>query len=84
MKKDCRDELMLHVSIYKCKRAKKKIMEEMEGSYVDEFKKLEAYCHELRTSNPGSDISVEISKEALEGGRRVFSRMYVCFNSAKV
>ncbi|KAK4264572.1 hypothetical protein QN277_025731 [Acacia crassicarpa] len=83
MKKDCRDELKLHVSIHKCKRAKKMIMEEMEGSYVDEFNKLEAYLHELRTSNPGSDISVEISKEALESGRRVFSRMYLCLNASK-
>ncbi|XP_028770058.1 uncharacterized protein LOC114727523 [Neltuma alba] len=59
-------------------------MDEMEGSYKDEFHNLEAYCNELRTSNPGSDISVEVSKEALENGRREFRRMYVCFNACKV
>ncbi|XP_028758629.1 uncharacterized protein LOC114717580 [Neltuma alba] len=84
MKKDVEIEFKVHVSIHKCKRAKRLIMDEMEGSYKDEFQNLEAYCKELRTSNPGSDISVEVSKEALENGRREFRRMYVCFNACKV
>lgn len=84
MKKDLEDELKLHVTLIKCKRAKRIIMQEMEGSYVDEFNNLEAYCQELRTSNPGSDVSIEISKDAMEEGKRVFSRLYICFNASKV
>ncbi|XP_028788217.1 uncharacterized protein LOC114744193 [Neltuma alba] len=84
MKNDVERELKVHVSLHKCKRAKRRIVQHMDGSFVDEFSKLEAYCNELKVSNPGSDISVEISNEALEQGRRVFRRMYLCFNAAKV
>ncbi|XP_028778511.1 uncharacterized protein LOC114735021 [Neltuma alba] len=84
MKNDVERELKVHVSLHKCKRAKRRIIQHMDGSFVDEFSKLEAYCNELKVSNLGSDISMEISNEALEQGRRVFRRMYLCFNAAKV
>ncbi|XP_028793439.1 uncharacterized protein LOC114749123 [Neltuma alba] len=84
MKNDVERELKVHMSLHKCKRAKKRIIQHMDGSFVDEFSKLEAYYNELKVSDPGSDISVEISNEALEQGKRVFRRMYLCFNAAKV
>ncbi|KAI9121542.1 hypothetical protein K1719_008575 [Acacia pycnantha] len=49
----------------------------------DENAKLEANCNELKVSNPGSDVSVELSGKALDQGMRVFRRMYVCFNASK-
>ncbi|KAK4269207.1 hypothetical protein QN277_022395 [Acacia crassicarpa] len=84
MKKDVERDLKVFVSRYKCKRAKRMIMEVMDGGFADEYKKLEAYCNELKVSNPGSDVSVELSGEALDQGRRVFRRMYICFNASKV
>ncbi|KAK4260664.1 hypothetical protein QN277_003750 [Acacia crassicarpa] len=84
MKKDAEEELMVSVSLFKCKRARRLIMEGMEGSYIDEFNHLESYCNELKRSNPGSDVSLELSKEALENGNRVFNRLYVCFNVARM
>ncbi|KAK4264930.1 hypothetical protein QN277_026045 [Acacia crassicarpa] len=84
MKNEVQRELKVCASLHKCKRAKKMIMEAMEGSFMDEFSKIEAYCNELKLSNPGSDVHVEVSEEALEQGRRVFKRMYLCFNAAKV
>ncbi|XP_028784393.1 uncharacterized protein LOC114740415 [Neltuma alba] len=84
MKKEVELDLKVNVSLHKCKRAKRMIMQEMEGSFTDEFGRLEAYCNEVRSSNPGSDVSVELSREALEQGRRVFKRMYLCFNASKV
>ncbi|KAK4260790.1 hypothetical protein QN277_003861 [Acacia crassicarpa] len=84
MKNKVQRDRKVYVSVHKCKRAKKKIMEEMDGSYKDGFSKLEAYCNELKLSNPGSDVCVEVSEEALEQGRRVFKRLYLCFNAAKV
>lgn len=44
MKKDMEDELKLHVSLHKCKRATRIVIEEMKGKYRDE---LEAYCMRL-------------------------------------
>ncbi|KAK4253629.1 hypothetical protein QN277_010277 [Acacia crassicarpa] len=84
MKNEAQRDLKVNVSVYKCKRAKKLIMDEMEGGFRDEFANLEAYCNELRLSNPGSDVCVEVSREGLEHGRRIFKRMYVSFNALKV
>ncbi|KAK4264844.1 hypothetical protein QN277_025968 [Acacia crassicarpa] len=72
MKKEVERDLKIFVSKYKCKRAKRMIMEVMDGGFADEYAKLEAYCNELKVSNPGSDVSVELSDEALDQGRRVF------------
>ncbi|KAK4280393.1 hypothetical protein QN277_012022 [Acacia crassicarpa] len=59
-------------------------MEVMDGGFADEYTKLEAYCNELKVSNLRSDVSVELSGEALDQERRVFRRIYVCFNASKV
>ena len=40
MKANVAELFKLHVSIYKCKQAKRIIMQEMEGSFIDEFDKL--------------------------------------------
>nr|XP_016470072.1 PREDICTED: uncharacterized protein LOC107792375 [Nicotiana tabacum] len=45
----------INVSHSKCKRSKRMILKKMEGSFADEYNKLEAYVNELRSSNPGTD-----------------------------
>ncbi|KAK4370019.1 hypothetical protein RND71_009494 [Anisodus tanguticus] len=53
--KDIRGELefdfRLNVSQSKLKRAKNMILEKLEGSFVDDYNKLEAYGQEIRQSN---------------------------------
>ena len=53
----------VHVSIHKCKRAKRIITQELDGSYHDEYTKLDAFCEELRASNTGTDAWTEVSRE---------------------
>ncbi|XP_019251327.1 PREDICTED: uncharacterized protein LOC109230264 [Nicotiana attenuata] len=74
----------INVSHAKCKRAKRMILESLAGSFTDEYNKIEAYANELRLSNPGSDVIVTLSKDALAGGKRRFSRMYICFHALKM
>ena len=74
----------VHVSIHKCKRAKRIITQELDGSYDDEYAKLDAFCEELRASNPGTDAWTELNQEELRKEKRVFKRMYLCFNASKV
>lgn len=85
--KDMRQELetffKMTASTSKVKRAKRLALEKLEGSFVDDYNKLEAYGQELRTSNPGSDVVINISKEALQQGKRKFLRMYICFKALK-
>ncbi|KAF3651238.1 hypothetical protein FXO38_16706 [Capsicum annuum] len=52
-----------------------------EGSFIDEYNKLEAYAQEIRRSNPKSDVVINISKDALAKGKRQFLRMYLCFDA---
>ncbi|XP_019250957.1 PREDICTED: uncharacterized protein LOC109229862 [Nicotiana attenuata] len=81
---DLKRNFELNVSHGKCKRAKRMVLESLDGSFSDEYNKLEAYANELRESNPGSDVVVTLSKSALEEGRRRFLRTYVCFHALKM
>nr|XP_009761145.1 PREDICTED: uncharacterized protein LOC104213347 [Nicotiana sylvestris] len=74
----------LNVSHGKCKRAKRMVLETLEGSFTDEYNKLEAYAIALRESNPGSDIVINLSKNTLAEGKRRFLRMYICFQAMKM
>ncbi|XP_049406163.1 uncharacterized protein LOC125869766 [Solanum stenotomum] len=86
--KEMREELStdfdLHVTKSKVKRTKVMILEKLDGSFMDDFNKLEAYGAELKKSNPGTDVEINISKDAFEQGIRKFLRMYICFNALKV
>ncbi|OIT36819.1 senescence-specific cysteine protease sag39, partial [Nicotiana attenuata] len=49
----------------KLKRSKRMILKSLDDSFVDEYNKIEAYANELRISNPGSDVIINTSKDAL-------------------
>ncbi|KAK6773679.1 hypothetical protein RDI58_028917 [Solanum bulbocastanum] len=57
---------------------------DFKGSFLDDFNRIEAYANELRLSNLSSDIVINLSKDALEQGKRKFLRMYICFNALKL
>ncbi|KAM3202958.1 hypothetical protein P3L10_030584 [Capsicum annuum] len=66
MRKNVDDRFSLNVSYTKMKRVKRIILDKLEGSFIDDFNKLEAYAQELRDNNFGSDMVIKISKDALE------------------
>nr|XP_009757837.1 PREDICTED: uncharacterized protein LOC104210595 [Nicotiana sylvestris]XP_016486230.1 PREDICTED: uncharacterized protein LOC107806574 [Nicotiana tabacum] len=74
----------INVSHSKCKRAKRIILEKMECSFAYEYNKVEAYASELRSSNPGTAVVINISKDALIKGKGRFLRMYICFHALKM
>ncbi|KAH0644754.1 hypothetical protein KY284_032638 [Solanum tuberosum] len=84
MKVDLHIVIDINVSEAECKRAKRKIIETLDSSFVDSYNKLEGYAIELRSCNLGSDIVIDLSKEALSNGRRKFLRMYICFTTMKL
>ncbi|XP_059315684.1 uncharacterized protein LOC132066380 [Lycium ferocissimum] len=83
MRRDLDDQFKLNISASKMKKVKRIVLEKLDGSYIDDFNRLEAYAQELRDSNPGTDVMINISKKALEQGKRRFLRMYVCFQALK-
>ncbi|KAM3359475.1 hypothetical protein P3S68_019185 [Capsicum galapagoense] len=86
MRKYLYDTFKLNVSYSTVKRVKRLVLEKFEGSYIDEFNKLEAYAQELRESNPDTDtdVIINISKESLDQGKRRFLRIYVCIQALKM
>ncbi|KAM3265103.1 hypothetical protein P3L10_002097 [Capsicum annuum] len=66
MRKNIHDRFLLNVSYTKMKRVNIIILEKLEGSFIDDFNKLKAYAQELRDTNFGSDVVINISKDALE------------------
>ncbi|WMV59475.1 hypothetical protein MTR67_052860 [Solanum verrucosum] len=84
MKEELSTDFDLNVTKFKLKRTKVIILEKLDGSFKDDFNKLEAYGAKLKKSNPGTDVEINISKDAFEQGIRKFLRMYICFNALKV
>ncbi|XP_070021851.1 uncharacterized protein [Nicotiana sylvestris] len=74
--KDMRGQLentfQVNVSKSKLKGAKRLSLERLEGSFRDEYNKLEAYGQEIRHTNSGADFVINISKDVLEQGKGRF------------
>nr|XP_009794136.1 PREDICTED: uncharacterized protein LOC104240929 [Nicotiana sylvestris] len=83
MNVDLEDRFSLNVSDSKLKRVKRMVLEKLKGSYLDEYNKLEANAQELRETNPGTDVVIQISKDAIKEDKRRFLRMHVCFQALK-
>ncbi|XP_051191015.2 uncharacterized protein [Lolium perenne] len=74
-------DLCAEVSIAKCKRAKKIVMERLIDSTNGEFSRVFDYHLELVRSNPGSIVAVTLNPDVVD--RPVFERMYVCLDACK-
>ncbi|XP_070019652.1 uncharacterized protein [Nicotiana sylvestris] len=81
MRADLKNSFQLNASKSKVKREKRMILEKLEGSFTDDYNKLEAYANALRDSNPGSDVVINLYKESLLQHKRKFLRMYICFHA---
>ncbi|XP_060170945.1 uncharacterized protein LOC132601913 [Lycium barbarum] len=66
MKRELENLFELNVSQAKLKRATGLALLKLEGSFLDDYNKLEAFGQELRQSNPGTDVVINISRSALE------------------
>ncbi|KAM3289691.1 hypothetical protein P3S67_017980 [Capsicum chacoense] len=78
------DQFNLNVNPSMLKRAKRMALQKMKGSFLYEYNKLEDYANEIRLSDPGSDVVINLSKDGLEQGKRKFLRMYICFDALKL
>lgn len=79
MKVDLEEKLKINVSDSKLKKVKRIVLEKLVDNNLDEYNKLEAYAQELRKINLVTDVVIQISKNAMEEGKRRFWRMHVCF-----
>ncbi|KAK9026500.1 hypothetical protein V6N11_039338 [Hibiscus sabdariffa] len=72
----CQSELRAYATYNMCQRARKNVLKEKNGSYVEEFASLWGYVAELIASNPGSTVTIQVDRDSAEIA--TFHRMYIC------
>ncbi|XP_016567020.1 uncharacterized protein LOC107865218 [Capsicum annuum] len=72
----------LYVSKTTSRKTKIRIMNEHFGDFVEEFSRLYDYAEQLRTTNPGTTVSIRTSKNAIPG-KEVFMGIYICLRVLK-
>ncbi|XP_075076268.1 uncharacterized protein LOC142162940 [Nicotiana tabacum] len=70
--------------VYQRLKGQRELFVEVGREFTDDYNKHEAYANALRDRNPGSDVVINLSKEALLQGKRKFLRMYICFHALKM
>ncbi|GKV13424.1 hypothetical protein SLEP1_g24431 [Rubroshorea leprosula] len=78
----CKTEIKVNITLDKAEKAKKHVMTQLEGSYVDEYKYLKSYAKILRNSHPENTVVVT-AIETSSNDTRTFHKMYVCLHSLK-
>ena len=59
------------------------MMNELKGCYTAEFSQLEAYANQVKRTNLCSSYKIELYKDKLQEGRRMFRRMFIYFQALK-
>ncbi|KAK1646211.1 hypothetical protein QYE76_064016 [Lolium multiflorum] len=80
LRETVQEDMLVNVSISKCKRAKSIVMKRMYDATKGEYSKVFDYQQELLRSNPGSTIVVKLAPNCVEP---IFNRFYVCFDALK-
>ncbi|XP_020087512.1 uncharacterized protein LOC109709617 [Ananas comosus] len=71
-----KSELCVNVSIAKCFRAKRRALKIIEVIDTEQYDKLSDYCAEIRKTNPGSRLMLNLSN-------LIFQRMFICLDACK-
>ncbi|WVZ13156.1 hypothetical protein V8G54_017686 [Vigna mungo] len=61
-------------------RAKGHASDEVEGSFIEQYRRIYDYAHELLARNPGSTIKVQVDPV---NGKPIFRRFYACLKACK-
>ena len=83
LKRDVEEELKVNVGISKCKRERRMVLDAYSRSFTTEYFELKTYADEIFRSKPGSAVKVEMCREDLKEGRRIFKIMFLCLDACK-
>jgi len=61
-------------------RARSMAANKIGGSFIEQYKHIYYYAHELRRSNPGSTIKIKVEHH---DGSKIFQRLYICLKACK-
>ncbi|XP_016555421.2 uncharacterized protein LOC107854938 isoform X2 [Capsicum annuum] len=76
-------QLRAHVTLSKCRRAKKKAIAMIDGDISDQFKLLWNYCNEIVRTNPNTSIYMKMVDNEDHDKPKRFQRFYICFSTCK-
>ncbi|XP_051149258.1 uncharacterized protein LOC127263977 [Andrographis paniculata] len=74
--------LRCKVSMSKAYRARRKALDLLHGSNVEQYDLLWDYCNDIERCNPGTGLSLKLIDDE-ESGLQWFQRIYVCFSACK-
>ncbi|KAJ9546885.1 hypothetical protein OSB04_019428 [Centaurea solstitialis] len=84
LKEQLQGKLQLQLSRQKIFRAKAKAMERLQGTYTAKYPLLRDYVLELKKTNPGTTVKLEVEPQPLSDSTdRQFKRIYVCLGPLK-
>ncbi|KAJ9548086.1 hypothetical protein OSB04_020629 [Centaurea solstitialis] len=84
LKEQLQGKLQLQLSRQKIFRAKAKAMERLQGTYTAQYPLLRDYVLELKKTNPGTTVKLEVEPQPLSDSTdRQFKRIYVCLGPLK-
>nr|XP_009772064.1 PREDICTED: uncharacterized protein LOC104222527 [Nicotiana sylvestris] len=81
MKLDLKNQFSLNVHKSILKRAKRMTLQQLQGSFLDDYNRLKAYANKIRESK---HVVINLAKDAMAEGKKRFLRMYICFNAMKL
>ncbi|CAL9026376.1 unnamed protein product [Prunus brigantina] len=77
LRKAVRRDLGYNVFDSQCARAKNKAKEIIEGTYKEQYSRLQEYCDEIRATNVGSTMKIRVEPPPH------FQRLYICLDACK-
>ncbi|KAH7842932.1 hypothetical protein Vadar_010817 [Vaccinium darrowii] len=76
-------DFIVNVSRSQAYRTKRKAIEMIEGTYLEQYGKLWDYCAKIRRSNPNTTIIMKTIPPPTEDGQPTFERLYICLGALK-
>jgi hypothetical protein len=74
---------VVNISRSQAYRARKKALELIEGSFVEQYGRIWDYCAEVRRTNPNTTMIMKTRPPTNEDEQPVFERIYVCLGALK-
>ncbi|KAI8548880.1 hypothetical protein RHMOL_Rhmol07G0308400 [Rhododendron molle] len=78
-----RKDLVVDISHTQAYRAKRKALDLIEGTNLEQFARLRDYCEEIRRTNPNTTIIMKTIPSPTPDGQPIFERIYVCLGALK-
>ncbi|KAG5521123.1 hypothetical protein RHGRI_033621 [Rhododendron griersonianum] len=78
-----RKDIVVNVSTTQAYRAKRKALDLIEGTHMEQYALLRDYCEEVRRTNPNTTIIINTIPPPTEDGQPTFERLYICLGALK-